>query len=361
MAKQHATGHRHRAPETPDPETALPAESEEADERPLLRICNLSVSFGRGIDRLQGVRSVTLEVADREIHALVGESGAGKSVTARAIPGLLPDTAHIDSGAIFYRDTELTALDREGLRDIRGGRIGMVFQDPGRHLNPSLPVGRQVSEALEEHLHLSRGAARARALRLAKQVELADARRVLRSYPHELSGGMKQRALIAMAISCGPGLLIADEPTTALDATVQGQILELLRRLRNQLGMGVLFVSHDFGVVQAVADRVSVIYAGSIVETASAEALFSQPLHPYTDLLISAIPEADKRGGRLVSVPGKAPDPRSVPEGCAFHPRCPLAREICSRVAPPLSEHAPGHLSACHFAHELAARERAHG
>lgn len=322
-------------------------------ETSLLRIENLTISFGHGADRLRAVRSLNLEVGNREIHALVGESGAGKSVTARAIPGLLPETASLESGSIRYRDTELTALDRDRLRSIRGARIGMVFQDPGRHLNPSLRVGRQVSEAIEEHLCLSRGAARARALRLVKLVELADARRVLRSYPHELSGGMKQRALIAMAISCAPGLLIADEPTTALDATVQGQILRLLKRLRSQLDMGILFVSHDFGVVQAIADQVSVIYAGGIVESAPADRLFDRPLHPYTDLLISAIPEANKRGGRLRSVPGRAPDPRAIPAGCPFHPRCPLAREVCRHVPPPLVEHAPSHLSACHFAEEL--------
>jgi oligopeptide/dipeptide ABC transporter ATP-binding protein len=324
---------------------------------PLLRIEDLTVTFGRGPQALTAVRGVTLEVRDREIHAVVGESGAGKSVTARAVPGLLPQTARIDSGRVWYREAELTSLTREALRDYRGARIGVVFQDPGRHLNPSLPIGRQITESLEQHLGLSRAAARARSVRLVKLVELADARRVLRAYPHELSGGMKQRALIAMAIACGPGLLIADEPTTALDATVQGQILSLLKRLRNQLDMGVLFVSHDFGVVQAVADRVSVIYAGRIVESASADAVFERPLHPYTDLLISAIPEADKRGGRLRSVPGRAPDPRSLPAGCPFHPRCPLAREICGRVLPPLDEHAPGHRSACHFAEELIHRD----
>jgi oligopeptide/dipeptide ABC transporter ATP-binding protein len=320
---------------------------------PLLRIEELTVTFGAGPRALTAVRELTLEVHDREIHAVVGESGAGKSVTARAVPGLLADTARIDGGRVFYRGTELTGLDRQALRSFRGARIGMVFQDPGRHLNPSLQVGRQITETLEEHLGLSPRAARGRALRIAKLVELADARRVLRAYPHELSGGMKQRALIAMAIACGPGLLIADEPTTALDATVQGQILALLRRLRNQLDMGVLFVSHDFGVVQAIADRVSVIYAGRIVESAPAERLFEMPLHPYTDLLLSAIPEAEKRGARLRSVPGTAPDPRELPSGCAFHPRCPLAREVCRSVRPPLAEHAPGRLSACHFAEEL--------
>ncbi|MGM0673527.1 MAG: ABC transporter ATP-binding protein [Spirochaetota bacterium] len=327
----------------------------------LLRIIDLSVSFGEGRARLRAVRNVSLDVLDREIHALVGESGAGKSVTARAIPGLWPHTAHLESGAVYYRDTELSSRSREQLRSFRGAKIGMVFQDPGRHLNPSLPMGRQVSEPMEEHLGLSRGAARARALRLLKLVELSDARRVLRSYPHELSGGMKQRALIAMAISCGPGLLIADEPTTALDATVQGQILSLLRRLRDQLDMGILFVSHDFGVVQAVADRISVMYAGGIVESAPAELLFQGPLHPYTDLLISAIPEPHKRGSRLRSVPGAAPDPRLSYSGCPFYARCPLARDICARVAPPLVEHAPGHYAACHFADELRKRDSVHG
>ncbi|MFP4637040.1 MAG: ABC transporter ATP-binding protein [Spirochaetaceae bacterium] len=320
---------------------------------PLLRVEDLTISFGRGPSRFEAVRGVSLSVEEGEIHTLVGESGAGKTVTARAVPGLSAGAARIDGGRIYYRDTELTSLGEEDLRRLRGVEIGMIFQDPGRHLNPSLSVGRQISEGLEEHYGISRGAARLRALRLAKLVELADPRRVLRSYPHQLSGGMKQRALIAMAISCGPGLLIADEPTTALDATVQGQILALLRRLRDRLGMGILFVSHDFAVVQAVADRVSVMYAGKIVETAPAERLFAEPLHPYTDLLLSAIPEAEKRGERLRSVPGRAPEPRERPSGCPFHPRCPLAREKCRREDPPLLTHASDHLSACHFADEL--------
>lgn len=324
---------------------------------PLLHIEDLSVSFGRGEQRRAAVRSVGMEVRSGEVHALVGESGAGKSLTARAVPGLLPETAQV-SGTILYEGTELTGLDREALRAFRGARIGMVFQDPGRHLNPSLRVGRQISETLEEHLGLAPAAATVRARELLKQVELSDAERVLRSYPHELSGGMKQRALIAAAIACGPGLLIADEPTTALDATVQGQILRLIRRLRDDLDMGVLFVSHDFGVVQAVADRVSVIYAGAIVESAPAERLFARPLHPYTDLLISAIPEPEKRGGRLRSIPGRAPDARRIPGGCPFHPRCPLAREVCTHTAPELQEHASGHRAACHFAQELAGGHR---
>lgn len=325
---------------------------------PLLCLENLTVSFapGRrhagpspGPERFEAVRAVSLSVAEREIHALVGESGAGKSVTARAVPGLLPAAARLDAGSVSYRGRELTALPREELRALRGAEIGMVFQDPGRYLNPSMRVGRQIAETLEEHLGMPRAAAKRRALELLEVVELAGTHRVLRSYPHELSGGMKQRALIAMAISCNPGLLIADEPTTALDATVQGQILDLLRRLRDELSMGLLFVSHDFGVVQAIADRVSVIYAGELVESAPAQILFSRPLHPYTDLLISAIPEAEKRGGRLRSVPGRPPLGGDVPSGCPFHPRCPRAREVCSLVGPPLVEHERGHSVACHF------------
>ena len=329
---------------------------------PLLEIANLDISFASGKSTAHAVRGLNLDIRAREIHALVGESGSGKSVTSKAILGLLPrPPARVDSGRILWKGTDLLTLSREQLRRIRGSEIAMVFQEPGKHLNPALKIDRQITEILIEHRGMSAAEARTRAVALMDMVELANPGSVLGSYPHELSGGMKQRALIAMAISCSPELLLADEPTTALDATVQGQILKLLRKLRSELDMAVLLVSHDLGVVQSVADRVSVIYTGKIFETAVASSVFERPLHPYTNLLIGAIPEAAKRGQRLVSIPGRVPDARSVPGGCSFHPRCPLAAEVCSRVEPPLVPHETEHPAACHFAGRHLTPEPAHG
>jgi oligopeptide/dipeptide ABC transporter ATP-binding protein len=228
----------------------------------------------------------------------------------------------------------------------------MVFQEPAKYLNPAYKVGEQITEMLILHLGMTKPQSRERAHELLDLVGLGKDGRVLDAYPHELSGGMKQRAMIAMAISCNPGFLIADEPTTALDVTLQLQILRLIAKLRTMLGMGVLFISHDLGVVNEVADRVSVIYAGRIVESTAKGELFTRPLHPYTRLLLLSIPDARKRGTRLAAIPGRVPDADNVPDGCAFHPRCPIARERCARENPALIEHESGHSVACHFAGE---------
>ena len=225
----------------------------------------------------------------------------------------------------------------------------MVFQEPGKYLNPAYKIGEQITEMLILHQKMTKEQAREKALELLNIVGLGKDGRVLNSYPHELSGGMKQRAMIAMSISCNPSFLIADEPTTALDVTLQLQILKLISKLKAMFQMGILFISHDLGVGKEVADRVSVIYAGKIMESSTKEILFSEPLHPYTRLLILSIPDARKRGKRLVAIPGRVPDAEHIPDGCAFHPRCPLAEEKCSRETPELLEIKPGHKVACHF------------
>ncbi len=310
----------------------------------LLEIRDLSIAFGEAL----AVRGVDLTLAAGEIHALVGESGSGKTVTSTCIMGLLPvPPVRIPRGRVLYRGTDLLTLPEAERRRTRGREIAMVFQEPSRYLNPALKVREQITEMLTLHLGLEPAAALERARGLVERVGLADSRRVLNSYPHELSGGMKQRVMIAMAVSCDPSVLIADEPTTALDVTLQRQILRLIRGLRDRLGLGVLFISHDLGVVHEISDRVSVIYAGRIVECAPRDRLFAGPLHPYTRLLLQSIPDARRRGTRLRAIPGRVPDAGAIPPGCAFHPRCPLAAEACARETPPTVEHAPGHTAAC--------------
>jgi len=317
----------------------------------LLDVRGLDVSFvAPGSARAHALRGVDLSVAAAEIVGLVGESGSGKTVTSTCIMGLLPaPPARIDAGEIEFKGRDLLGLSPEERRRTRGREIAMVFQEPSRYLNPSFRIGEQITEMLGLHLGMRREAALDRAAELAGLVGLRGGRGALRSYPHELSGGMKQRAMIAMAISCTPSLLIADEPTTALDVTLQLQILRLLLRLREVFRMAILFISHDLRLVRFVADRVSVIYAGIVVESAPKEALFLTPLHPYTRLLLMSIPSAQARGTRLRAIPGRVPDAQHVPEGCAFHPRCPLAEEVCRREIPASREHQPGHRAACHL------------
>jgi oligopeptide/dipeptide ABC transporter ATP-binding protein len=230
---------------------------------------------------------------------------------------------------------------------VRGKEIGMVFQEPGKYLNPVYTVGEQIIETLVLHFPVDRKQAAEKALDFLDRVGLGRSRRILKSYPHELSGGMKQRAMIAIAICCHPALLIADEPTTALDVTLQLQILRLIDRLKQSLSMGILFISHDLGVVRETADRVSVIYAGKIVETARKPVLFENPLHPYTRLLLASIPDAARRGKRLHAIPGSVPDAERIPSGCSFHPRCPLADADCSRTVPPSRDYGGDHHAAC--------------
>ena len=320
------------------------------DKDILLKIENLDVSFEQAQGSAHALRGINLSLSKGEIHSLVGESGSGKTVTSTCLIGLLPSPpARINSGRIIFEEKDLLSLSEQEMRMIRGQKIAMVFQEPSKYLNPALRTGEQITEMMILHLGLDKKQAEEKALEILNIVGLKGGRSILRSYPHELSGGMKQRVMIAIAICCNPELLIADEPTTALDVTLQLQILRLIQSLRNKMNMGVLFISHDLGVVYDISDRISVIYAGRIVESTKKEELSNNPLHPYTRLLLLSIPEADKRGTRLRTIPGRVPDAEHIPSGCAFHPRCPLAEQICGDVIPEMKEHSGGHFAACHM------------
>jgi len=317
---------------------------------PLLNIRGLEVDFvhPRGVSH--ALRGIDLQLARSEIHGLVGESGSGKTVTAMCITGLLQmPPGRVNAGRIVFQGRDMLEMTESRRRRVRGRQIGMIFQEPGKYLNPAYRIGEQITESLRLHFHMDRREAIRRAQEFLGFVGLGKNRRVLRSYPHELSGGMKQRAMIAMAIACHPALLIADEPTTALDVTLQLQILRLIHRLKQEFSMSILFVSHDLGVVREISDRISVIYAGRIVESADAGELFENPLHPYTRLLLLSIPDAAKRGKRLRTIAGSVPDGEHIPRGCGFHPRCPLAEEKCRRRTPLTVETGQGHRVACHF------------
>lgn len=308
---------------------------------PLLEVRNLRVRFeSAGETAARAVEGVSFTLARGETLGLVGESGCGKSLTALSIPRLVdepPAQTSADS-SILFRGEELVGASQQRLRQLRGAEIGFVFQEPMTSLNPVHRVGDQVAEALWTRGDVSRKQAKTIALELLDRVEFRDPRRAMRAYPHELSGGMRQRALIAMAVACEPSLLIADEPTTALDVTVQAQILELLASLQADTGLALLLISHDLAVVSQVADRVAVMYAGRIVETGTARQVFGSPRHPYTEGLLRAVPTIDGAGGSLAMIPGRVPRPDAWPSGCTFHPRCPYAWDRCETDEPDLLE-----------------------
>jgi peptide/nickel transport system ATP-binding protein len=313
----------------------------------VLALEDLRVTFPTPRGRLRAVDGVSLEVGQGETVALVGESGCGKSATALAVLRLLPPGATV-SGRVRFEGQDLLALEPGELRRIRGGRIGMVFQDPMSSLNPVRTIGGQLEEGIRLHLGMGRHEARTRAEELLAQVGIPDPPRQLRAYPHQLSGGMRQRVMIAMAISCQPQLVIADEPTTALDVSVQAQILELLRAMTAERGTSLLIISHDLSVVAGLADRVAVMYAGEIVEVGPTEGLFAHPRHPYARGLLECIPRLDApRTEVLASIEGALPDPHRPKRGCPFLPRCRFALERCATEAPPLEEKAPGQWAAC--------------
>ncbi len=314
----------------------------------LLDIQDLDVSFEQEQGMAHALRGIDLRLNRGETHALVGESGSGKTVCSMCIMGLLAaPPGRVNGGEIVFQGRNLLSLSEPQRRKVRGKDIGMIFQEPGKYLNPAYKIGEQITETLILHFQMDRRRAVEIALDLLRLAGLGQNKRVLNSYPHELSGGMKQRAMIAMAIACHPALLIADEPTTALDVTLQLQILRLIHRLKAKFSMGILFISHDLGVVKEIADRISVIYAGKIVESASRRQLFENPLHPYTQLLLLSIPDAAKRGTRLRTIPGNVPDAQHIPAGCSFHPRCPLAEDECRREIPPSIPYEDGHQAAC--------------
>ena len=314
---------------------------------PLLQVDDLTVRFQSPRGPVQAVSGVAFSVQPGEVLGLIGESGCGKSVTLRALMRLLPPQRSTVAGRVVVAGQDVLALDAAALGRYRGGTTAMVFQDPGLALDPVFTIGQQIGEAIRRHHGVSRGEARAQARHWLEQVKVPSARERLDSYPHELSGGMRQRAMIALALSCGPQLLLADEPTTALDATVQMQVLLILRELQQRLGMGAVFVTHDLGVAAEVCDRIAVMYAGRIVETGSAEDVLLRPRHPYTQALLASTLHGSQRGVRRTGLPGAPPDLTVLPAGCAFAPRCPQATTDCAQAVPGLMTVSPSARVAC--------------
>ncbi len=316
---------------------------------PLLAVRGLTTEFRTDLGWRAAITAIDLDVHANETLAIVGESGSGKSVTALSILGLLPEAgARITAGQVRLAGQDLVRLDEPALADIRGQRIGMIFQEPMTALNPTMTIGDQIGEVLRRHRGLSRSAARVESLRLLDSVRLPSPARRIDDYPHRFSGGMRQRVVvIAMAIACRPHVLLADEPTTALDVTIQAQILGLLQDLQREQGMGLLFITHNMGVVAQIADRVAVMYAGRIVETAAVQDLFAQPRHPYTQALLKAMPRHDRGDQRLAAIPGAVPSIRAAVAGCAFAPRCAVKLARCAIDLPALEAVAPGHNVRC--------------
>ena len=316
----------------------------------LLEVRNLHTEFRTGAGLVRAVDGVSYGVGQGETVAIVGESGSGKSVSALSILRLIPDPpGRITEGQVMFDGRDLMGLSDEEMRQIRGRDIGMVFQEPMTSLNPVLSIGRQITEVLEQHQGADRATAEKRALELLGMVGIADAARRLKQYPHQLSGGMRQRVMIAVALACNPKLIIADEPTTALDVTIQAQILELMKALTRRLDVALIIITHNLGVVARYASRVNVMYAGRIVEAGDADAIYSRPKHPYTMALLRSVPRLDRpRRARLDPVDGQPPDLTQLDEGCSFRPRCRFAVEACARARPALEPvDGGGHLAAC--------------
>jgi oligopeptide/dipeptide ABC transporter ATP-binding protein len=329
----------------------------ERGAQPLLQVKGLRTSFYTRDGIVKAVDGIDFDVDRGEIMGLVGESGCGKSVTSLSIMRLVGSPGRIEGGEILFDGRDLLELDGEEMRKLRGDRISMVFQQPQSSLNPVWDVGRQIAEVLELHRNMKRGPARARALELLRMVGIADPERRLNSYPHEMSGGMAQRVMIAMALACEPELLIADEPTTALDVTIQAQILDLMRNLREQTGTAIILITHDLGVVAEMCDRVAVMYAGEIVEQADVSTLFRQGRHPYTRGLIGSIPVVGDVRDELSVIPGNVPNLIDLPRGCRFAPRCAsrIAEDnaMAIDVHPGLHPIAPGHEVRCWLYHDV--------
>jgi peptide/nickel transport system ATP-binding protein len=331
----------------PDPSTIAAPAQRRTPSASLLSIQDLRVSFRGDNGRVvRAVEGVSLEIRRGATLGLVGESGCGKTATALAVMGLLPKQAQV-SGRVVFDGLDLLRLPDRDLRDLRGNRLAMIFQEPMTALNPSYTIGQQIAEALVRHRGLSARAARERAIDLLARVRIPSPRERFEEYPHQLSGGMRQRAMIAIALACGPELLIADEPTTALDVTIQAQILDLLRELKAETGAAILLVTHDLGVVAEVCSEVAVMYAGQLVERAPVETLFERPGHPYTVGLLGSLPRLDRRVDRLASIEGMVPNLMAPPAGCRFAPRCPLARDECRAGPPPLVRLDSQHWTRC--------------
>jgi peptide/nickel transport system ATP-binding protein len=328
----------------------------------LLSVSNLTTTFRTGSGEVAAIEDVAFDINEGEILGIVGESGSGKSVTALTIMGLLPSPpARVAAGAVMFQGQNLTRLSDAAMRRVRGPGIAMVFQEPMTSLNPVFPIGEQIMETIRAHERLANRALFARAVELLEKVGIPSPATRMADYPHQLSGGQRQRVMLAIALSCRPKLLIADEPTTALDVTIQAQILDLMRDLKTRLGSAIMLITHDLGVVAEMAERVVVMYAGRKVEEATVGDIFARPLHPYTQGLLGAVPKLGSslhEGGRsrLAEIPGLVPSLRKPIVGCAFAGRCPYATDVCREIAPAIEAKQPGHLVACHYAErQLAA------
>lgn len=325
----------------------------------LLEVKDLRTYFETEDGTVKAVDGISFELKQGQTLGIVGESGSGKSVANLSIMRLVPDPpGRIVSGSITFQGTDILKVSAREIRSIRGKRISMIFQDPMTSLNPFMRVSKQLMEVTELHLGHSKRQAKDHAIKMLEQVGIPDARRRVDSYPHEFSGGMRQRVMIAMALSCEPQLLIADEPTTALDVTIQAQILELIRKLKTKTGASVILVTHDLGVVAGMTDHVLVMYAGRIFEQASTLDLFARPGNPYTRGLLRSVPDPAEDQEKLYQIPGQPPDLAALPKGCPFAPRCERAEEICRREEPPFVELTRTHFSLCHFANEVYAESR---
>ncbi len=314
---------------------------------PLLRIEDLNIEFRTSRGEVQALLGVSLEVQRGEVFGLVGETGCGKTITGLAVLGLLPRSARISRGRILFEGTDLLQLAPRRMQEVRGREIAMIFQDPASSLNPVFTVGSQIERVVRQHLKLPAAQARAHVSEMLTAVGLPDVARIMRAYPHQLSGGMQQRVMIALALSCRPKLLIADEPTTALDVTIQAQILQLLRDLQGRFDISVILITHNLGVVAQTCDRLAVLYAGRVAESGPTKAIFERPQHPYTRGLMAAIPRPGSRGERMASIPGRVPSNPGAVAGCTFAPRCAFAWDRCRSEVPSLFPTGEGHLSAC--------------
>ncbi|MGA2410255.1 MAG: ABC transporter ATP-binding protein [Candidatus Binataceae bacterium] len=316
--------------------------------QPLLEVRDLHTTFFTPQGEVRAADGISFAVAPGRLTGIVGESGSGKTVSVLSVMRLLPESARITAGTIMFDGIDLLKLSEPEMRSIRGARIAMIFQEPMTSLNPVFTIGNQIGEAIRLHQKTSRHETRDRTIEALRLVGIADPERRIRDYPHQLSGGMRQRVMIAMALACEPRLLIADEPTTALDVTIQAQILDLIRDLQARLGLAVILVTHDLGVVAQYADDVTILYAARVMEQAAAADLFANPLNPYTKGLLASIPGlGGTRHKRLQAIPGSIPSAMNPPSGCRFHPRCTLAIADCARIDPPLEAKLPSHYAAC--------------